>query len=151
MRGRSQPSCLNKKTSGKAVGVTGGGGVGLFLIKLASFITDPTWKDLYIASIPMVSILLSEVFTFAWTIYAVDPQEIKLKRRLKALKKQAEAVLNAPSSPVSPEMREKAQARYDVICGIEMGIYPLSIVNTLDGKVSPQRKRRTLNSSFYFA
>lgn len=36
-----------KKTSGKAVGVTGGGGVGLFLIKLASFITDPTWKDLY--------------------------------------------------------------------------------------------------------
>ena len=86
----------------------------------------------------MVSILLSEVFTFAWTIYAVDPQEIKLKRRLKALKKQAEAVfLNAPSSPVSPEMREKAQARYDVICGIEMGIYPLSIVNTLDGKVSP--------------
>lgn len=50
-----------KKTSGKAVGVTGGGGVGLFLIKLASFITDPTWKDLYIASIPMVSILLSEV------------------------------------------------------------------------------------------
>ena len=126
-----------KKTSGKAVGVTGGGGVGLFLIKLASFITDPTWKDLYIASIPMVSILLSEVFTFAWTIYAVDPQEIKLKRRLKALKNQAEAVLNAPSSPVSPEMREKAQARYDVICGIEMGIYPLSIVNTLDGKVSP--------------
>lgn len=85
----------------------------------------------------MVSILLSEVFTFAWTIYAVDPQEIKLKRRLKALKKQAEAVLNAPSPPVSPEMREKAQARYDVICGIEMGIYPLSIVNTLDGKTSP--------------
>lgn len=33
-----------KKTSGKAVGVTGGGGVGLFLIKLASFITDPHGK-----------------------------------------------------------------------------------------------------------
>lgn len=137
-----------KKTSGKAVGVTGGGGVGLFLIKLASFITDPTWKDLYIASIPMVSILLSEVFTFAWTIYAVDPQEIKLKRRLKALKKQAEAVLNAPSSPVSPEMREKAQARYDVICGIEMGIYPLSIVNTLDGKVSPTAQTPDVKQQF---
>ncbi|MBD8116848.1 hypothetical protein IFR07_08050 [Pantoea agglomerans] len=123
-----------KKTSGKAVGVTGGGGVGLFLIKLAGFVSDPTLKDLFIASIPMISILLSEVFTFAWTIYAIDPQEVRLKRRLKELKKQAEAVLNATSPPVSQDMRNKAQDRYDVICGIEMGIYPLSVINTLDGK-----------------
>jgi len=121
-----------KKTSGKAVGVTGGGGVGLFLIKLSGFIADPVWKDLYIAAIPLVSILLSEAFTFAWTIYAIDPQEIRLKRRLKALKKQTEAVLNS-TSPMSTEMREKAQERYDVMCGIEMGIYPLSIIDSLHG------------------
>ncbi|CAI2535564.1 Uncharacterised protein [Serratia liquefaciens] len=131
-----------KKTSGKAVGVTGGGGVGLFLIKLAVFIKDETWRELYIAAIPLVSILLGEAFTFAWTIYAIDPQEVRLRRRLKCLKKQVKSVLDDTESPISQEMRDKAQARYDVICGIEMGLYPLSIVDTLNDKaaLAPQQR-----------
>ncbi|MBO1109402.1 hypothetical protein [Plesiomonas shigelloides] len=127
----------DKKGGGKALGITGGGGAGVFLLKFAGLISDPTLRDLYISAIPIVSVLLSEVFTLAWVIYGFDPKELRVKRRLKKLKRQAEAVLKS-DPPVSQDIKEKAQARYDVICQIEMGILPFSVLEAPSSRSEPQ-------------
>ncbi|MEN4168421.1 hypothetical protein [Serratia marcescens] len=117
-----------KAGSGKAVALTGGGGIGIFLIKLCALIQDPTYRDVCIASVPVVSVLLTELFSFTWVIYALDPKQIRLQRELKRIKKQVQESLSDEN--LSAEMREKAQARYDVIKGIEMGIYPITFLDT---------------------
>ncbi|WP_338860073.1 hypothetical protein [Xenorhabdus griffiniae] len=125
-----------KKASSKLLSVAGGGGIGMFLMKLPLFSSNPVLRDAYMAAVPLISIALSELFSFAWTIFAIDPHEVRLRRKLRHIKVQLKSNLDDESNSMSPDMRLKAQKRYDTICGIEMGIYPLSIISDLDGVAS---------------
>ena len=115
----------SKAGGSRAVGIAGGGGVGMFLTQLAPLIMDETKRNIYIAAIPFFALLLGEIFTFLTKLVSLDADKIRLRIRLKFLK--FKLWRGKSDKSVSSELRALAQQRYDIIKGIEMGVYDIDM------------------------
>lgn len=115
----------NKSGGKRAIGIAGGGGVGAFLTQLAPLIIDETKRNIYIAAVPFFSLIIGEIFTFLAKLVSLDADKIRLMIRLKFLKFKLWRGKNDLS--ISPELRELADQRYNIIKGIEMGVYDIDM------------------------
>ncbi|MEO3344534.1 hypothetical protein [Enterobacter cloacae] len=113
----------SKLGGSRAVGIAGGGGVGMFLTQLAPLIVDETKRNIYIAAIPFFALILGEIFTFLTKLVSLDAEKIRVRIRLKFLKFKLWRGKNDQS--VSQELRDLAEKRYNIIKGIEMGVYDI--------------------------
>lgn len=120
----SNPQNESSSATAKAVGITGGGGVGTMLVSFAELIPDESYKRAAQSMIPIISIMLTTVFTFAWELLRIDPAEFKVRKKLTKMKKLLIKTINDPLA--SNATKEKANERYQVILSIEAGILPLS-------------------------
>ncbi|EOE5507780.1 hypothetical protein ACKJUJ_003177 [Cronobacter sakazakii] len=112
-----------KKEGSRAVGVLGGGGLGTFILHFAPMFKNETYREIFIAAVPFISVVLSEIFTFFSALVSLDAQSVRLRIRLKFLKWRLYWAKKNKS--VSSEIRDLAQRRYDVIVAFEMGVYTL--------------------------
>ncbi|ENG4184580.1 hypothetical protein [Providencia sp. PROV020] len=110
-----------KKDGNKAVGIAGGSGVGAILIQLAEMVNSD-YRNIYIACVPFIAVLLSEFFTFITALVSLDPKMLRIKIRLKIIKWK---LYWGMRKDIKPELKELARQRYDTIIGIEMGVYSL--------------------------
>ncbi|EBG0543872.1 hypothetical protein FIG92_17470 [Salmonella enterica subsp. enterica] len=115
----------SKVNGSRAVGIAGGGGVGMFLTQLAPLIVDETKRNIYIAAIPFFALLLGEIFTFLTKLVSLDADKIRVRIRLKFLK--FKLWRGKSDMSVSEELRTLAKKRYDIIKGIEMGVYDIDM------------------------
>lgn len=118
-----------KPSGSKLVGIAGGGGVGAFLIKFAVLVSDPFMRDLYLSSVPFFSLILGHIFTFLSAVVSVDASATQTMFRLKFLK--WKLYWGMKNLKASPQIRELARQRYDVIIGIEMGVYSITSLSEL--------------------
>ncbi|WP_052059351.1 hypothetical protein [Pantoea rwandensis] len=112
-----------KKEGNRAVGVLGGGGLGTFILHFAPMFKDEAKREIFIAAVPFISVLLSEIFTFITALVSLDAQSVRLRIRLKFLKWRL--YWGKKNKSVSQDIRDIAQRRYDVIVAFEMGVYTL--------------------------
>ncbi|WP_210517592.1 hypothetical protein [Pantoea ananatis] len=112
-----------KKEGNRTVGVLGGGGLGTFILHFAPMFKDPDNREIFIAAVPFISVLLSEIFTFITALVSLDAKSVRLRIRLKFLKWRL--YWTRKNRAVSQEIRDLAQSRYDVIVAFEMGVYNL--------------------------
>ncbi|MDC9612324.1 hypothetical protein PSI19_00160 [Xenorhabdus khoisanae] len=107
-------------TGNKAIGVAGGSGAGVFLLQFAEMISAD-YRNMYIASVPFVAIILSELFTFVTALITLDPQKLRFKIWLFFNKRRLRRAINGGS--LNSEMLAKAQTRYSICVGIDAGLY----------------------------
>ncbi len=119
----AEESDAKAQSGSRAIGMAGGGGFGVFLTQLAPMFADETYRNIYLAAIPFFSVLLAEVFTFITKLVSLDANRIRLICRLKVLK--LKLYFGKDNLKISSELRAIAQQRYDIIKGIEMGIYSI--------------------------
>jgi len=115
----------SKVEGSRAVGIAGGSGVGMFLTQLAPLIIDETKRNIYIAAIPFFALLLGEIFTFLTKLVSLDADKIRVRIRLKFLK--FKLWRGKTDKSVSAELRALAEKRYNIIKGIEMGVYDIDM------------------------
>lgn len=107
-------------TGNKAIGVAGGSGAGAFLLQFAEMLS-PDYKNIYIASIPFIAIMLSELFTFVTALIALDPQRLRFKVWLFFNKRKLGKAIK--SGDLNPAMLEQAKTRHSICVGIKAGLY----------------------------
>ncbi|EMJ7518895.1 hypothetical protein RGL88_000377 [Providencia rettgeri] len=113
----------NKSTGGKAIGIAGGGGAGAIIIQLIEVIgVNPEYKNIYIALVPAISVILSEFFSFIVILISLDPNKLRFRIWLKITKWRLWCGMR---KKISPELKELAESRYNICVGIEMGIYKM--------------------------
>ncbi|EJD6367744.1 hypothetical protein M0H72_RS02695 [Providencia rettgeri] len=113
----------NKSTGGKAIGIAGGGGAGAIIIQLIEVIgVNPEYKNIYIALVPAISVILSEFFSFIVVLISLDPNKLRFRIWLKITKWR---LWWGMRKKISPELKELAESRYNICVGIEMGIYKM--------------------------
>ncbi|MEQ5327020.1 hypothetical protein [Proteus sp. fly-1008] len=110
----------NKGTGSKAVGIAGGGGAGAILMHLADMI-NADYRNLYIAVVPVIAVMLSELFTFISALVSLEPQRLRFNIWLFFNKRRLKKAINNGNLP--PELLEQAEIRYGICMGIEAGIY----------------------------
>ena len=97
----------------------------MFLTQLAPLIVDETKRNIYIAAIPFFALLLGEIFTFLTKLVSLDADKIRVRIRLKFLK--FKLWRGKSDMSVSEELRTLAEKRYNIIKGIEMGVYDIDM------------------------
>ncbi|WP_272515454.1 hypothetical protein [Providencia sp. PROV214] len=113
----------NKSTGGKAIGIAGGGGAGAIIIQLIEVIgVNPEYKNIYIALVPAISVILSEFFSFIVILISLDPNKLRFRIWLKITKWR---LWWGMRKKISTELKELAESRYNICVGIEMGIYKM--------------------------
>ncbi|MEX9929495.1 hypothetical protein AB7W91_21040 [Providencia rettgeri] len=135
----------NKGAGSKAVGMAGGGGAGVFLMQLADMI-NADYRNLYIATVPIIAVMLSELFTFISALVSLEPQKLRFNIWLFFNKRRLKKAIDSGKLP--PQLLKQAEARYGVCIGINAGIYKPEdywkhVEEALENEVATQKDQKS--------